>query len=155
MDFLDRKARGIHGTIHPMSETVTSRRPAAAPRVQSLPKQPPHSVEAEVSVLGGLLLNNELYFDLADKLSEADFYRADHQRVYRGIAEMIGARKPCDFLTLTEHLQNQGTLEEAGGKAYVASLAVDTYSIHNVLAYAGIVRERAVLRGLIAIGSDI
>ena len=137
-----------------MSEPAT-RRPASAPRVQSLPKQPPHSIEAEQSVLGGLLLNNALYFELADKLFDADFYRADHQMVFRGIGELIGANKPCDFLTLTEHLRNAGRLEDAGGAAYMATLAVDTYSIANVQAYAEIVRERAVLRGLIAAGSEI
>jgi replicative DNA helicase len=136
-----------------MNEPATRR--AATARIQSLPKQPPHSIEAEQSVLGGLLLNNALYFELADKLSEGDFYRADHQLLFRGIGELIGANKPCDFVTLTEHLRNQGRVEEAGGPAYVASLAVDTYSIANVLAYAEIVRERAILRGLIAAGTDI
>ena len=136
-----------------MTETVTRR--AVPARIQSLPKQPPHSIEAEQSVLGGLLLNNALYFELADKLAEADFYRADHQLIYRAIGELIGANKPCDFVTLTEHLRNQGRVDEAGGPSYLASLAVDTYSIANVLAYGEIVRERAVLRGLIAAGSDI
>ena len=137
-----------------MNEAAT-RRPAAPARVQSLPKQPPHSIEAEVSVLGGLLLNNALYFDLADKLTETDFYRADHQMLYRGIAELIGANKACDFVTLTEHLRNAGRLDDAGGAAYVASLAMDTYSIANLQAYAEIVRERSILRGLIAAGSEI
>lgn len=117
------------------------------------PKQPPHAIEAEQSVLGGLLLNNGLWHDLADKLTAADFYRADHQALYAAISEMIGAGKPCDFVTLTEHLRHRGPLEVE--PAYIASLAVDTYSINNVLAYATIVRERAVLRGLIAAGSDI
>jgi replicative DNA helicase len=137
-----------------MTETAT-RRAAGSARVQSLPKQPPHSIEAEQSVLGGLMLNNKLYFELADKLAEADFYRADHQLVYRGIGELIGANKPCDFVTLSEHLRHQGRLDDAGGVAYLGSLAVDTYSIANVIAYAEIVRERSVLRSLIAAGADI
>ncbi|MGQ0587381.1 MAG: replicative DNA helicase [Gammaproteobacteria bacterium] len=136
-----------------MTEPITRR--AATARIQSLPKQPPNSVEAEQSVLGGLLLNNALYYELADKLAEGDFYRADHQAIYRGIGELIGANKPCDFLTLTEHLRNQGRVEDAGGAVYIASLAVETYSIANVVAYAEIVRERSVLRGLIAAGSEI
>ncbi len=136
-----------------MTEPATRR--AMTARIQNLPKQPPHSIEAEQSVLGGLLLNNALYFELADKLSATDFYRTDHQLIYRGIGELIGANKACDFVTLTEHLRHQGRVDEAGGPAYVASLAVDTYSIANVLAYAEIVRERSVLRGLIAAGSDI
>jgi replicative DNA helicase len=127
----------------------------AQPKVQSLPKQPPHSIEAEQSVLGGLMLNNAAWNDLADKLKAQDFYRADHRVIYRAISELIDANKPCDFVTLTEFLRHQGQLEEAGGLAYLGSLAVDTYSIANLAAYAEIVRERAVLRGLIAAGSEI
>ncbi|MCI0749091.1 MAG: replicative DNA helicase [Nevskiales bacterium] len=128
----------------------------AQPKLVTLsPKQPPHSIEAEQSVLGGLMLNNKAYFDLADRLSGADFYRADHRVIYQGIGELIGANKPCDFVTLSEHLRHQGRLEEAGGVAYLGSLAVDTYSVANLLTYAEIVRERSVLRGLIAAGSEI
>jgi replicative DNA helicase len=136
-----------------MTESVTRR--AASARIQSLPKQPPHSIEAEQSVLGGLMLNNSIWNELADKLSDFDFYRADHQLIYRGICELIGEGKACDFVTLTEHLRHQGRLEEAGGPSYLGSLASDTYSIANVVSYAEIVRERAVLRGLIAAGADI
>ena len=136
-----------------MTETIARR--AATARVQNLPKQPPHSIEAEQSVLGGLMLDNRIWNELADKLAEADFYRFDHQLIYKGICELIGGGKPCDFVTLTEHLRNQGRLEEAGGAAYLGSLAADTYSIENVVSYAEIVRERAVLRALIAAGADI
>ncbi|MBI2382607.1 MAG: replicative DNA helicase [Gammaproteobacteria bacterium] len=101
------------------------------------------------------MLNNRLYFDLADRLSETDFYRADHQLIYKAIGELIGNNKPCDFVTLSEHLRHQGKLDDAGGVAYLGSLAVDTYSVANVLSYADIVRERAVLRGLIQVGNDI
>lgn len=132
-----------------------SRRPAANPRVQSLPKQPPHSIEAEQSVLGGLMLNNGVWNELADKLSDSDFYRADHQVIYRAVCELIGTGKPCDFVTLSEHLRHAGQLEQAGGVAYLGSLAVDSYSIANVVSYAEIIRERAVLRGLIAAGAEI
>jgi replicative DNA helicase len=121
----------------------------------SLPKHPPHSIEAEQSVLGGLMLDNRPFFDLADRLAADDFYRADHQLIYRAIGELISAIKPCDFVTLSEHLRNQGKLEEAGGIAYLGSLAVDTYSVSNLLHYADIVRERSVLRSLIAIGTDV
>ncbi len=119
------------------------------------PKQPPHSIEAEQSVLGGLMLDNRVFYDLADSLAPEDFYRADHQLIYRAIGELIGATKPCDFVTLSEHLRNQGRLEEAGGIAYLGSLAVDTYSVSNLKHYADIVRERSVLRSLIAIGTDV
>ncbi len=118
-------------------------------------KQPPNSIEAEQSVLGGLMLNNPTWFDLADKLTETDFYRADHQLIYRGICELIGANKPCDYITLSEHLRHQDRLEQAGGVAYLGSLAVDTHSIANLVSYAEIVRERAILRGLIAAGAEI
>ncbi len=120
-----------------------------------MPMAPPYSMEAEVSVLGGLLLNNELLLEVAEKVSPDDFYRHEHRVAFRAIAEMINARKACDYLTLTEYLQNQGALEEAGGKGHIVSLAVDTYSIHNVLAYAGIVRERSIMRQLIGVGAEI
>jgi replicative DNA helicase len=138
-----------------MNEPASATRRAASARVQSLPKQPPHSLEAEQSVLGGLMLNNRVWNDLADKLAEADFYRTDHQLIYRGICDLIGGGKACDFVTLTEHLRHAGKLEEAGGASYLGSLASDTYSIANVISYAEIIRERSVLRGLIAAGADI
>ena len=137
-----------------MTDTAT-RRAATPARIQSLPKQPPHSIEAEQSVLGGLMLNNRIWNELADKIVPEDFYRTDHQLIYRAICDLIGGGKACDFVTLTEHLRNQGRLEEAGGAGYLGSLAADTYSIANVVSYAEIVRERSVLRGLIAAGADI
>jgi replicative DNA helicase len=119
------------------------------------PKQPPYSIEAEQSVLGGLLLDNRAWNELADRLAEADFYRADHQLLYRAITELISTNRPCDFVTLSEHLRHQNKLEDAGGLAYLGSLAADTPSAANVVAYADIVRERSVLRSLIAAGQDI
>ncbi|MGH8457696.1 MAG: replicative DNA helicase, partial [Stenotrophobium sp.] len=119
------------------------------------PKLPPHSIEAEQSVLGGLMLDNRAWNDLSDRISAQDFYRADHQLIYSAIAELCGSNKPCDFITLCEHLRHHNRLEEAGGVSYLGTLANDTPSAANVLAYAEIVRERAVLRTLIAAGSDI
>ena len=119
------------------------------------PKQPPHSIEAEQSVLGGLMLNNKAWWDLADRLAEGDFYRADHQLIYAAISDMIRDNKACDFVTLSEHLRHLGKLDDAGGAQYLGSLAVDTYSVTNLLSYADIVRERSVLRSLIAAGGDI
>jgi replicative DNA helicase len=127
----------------------------ALPRVQALPKQPPHSTEAEQSVLGGLMLSNRIFFELADKIRAEDFYRADHQLIYRGIGAMLGANKTVDFVTLTEYFREREQLQEVGGASYLGSLAADTYSIANVIAYAEIIRERAVLRGLIGVGADI
>jgi replicative DNA helicase len=139
-----------------MTDTAARRAgPGATARLQGLPRQPPHSIEAEQSVLGGLMLNNRVWNELADKLVPEDFYRTDHQLIYAGICALIGAGKPCDFVTLSEHLRNAGRLEEAGGAAYLGQLAADTYSIANVLHYGEIVRERSVLRGLIAAGAEI
>ncbi|MFP5304822.1 MAG: replicative DNA helicase [Gammaproteobacteria bacterium] len=124
-------------------------------KLQAQPKLPPYSIEAEQSVLGGLMLDNRAWHELADRLSPEDFYREDHQLIYRAICELVGTNRPCDFVTLSEHLKAHGQLDAAGGLAYLGSLANDTPSAANVLAYAEIVRERAVLRGLIAAGGDI
>ena len=119
------------------------------------PKQPPYSIEAEQSVLGGLLLDNRAWNELADRLNETDFYRVDHQLIYKAICDLIGFGRPCDFVTLAEHLRTQEKLEEAGGLSYLGTLAADTPSAANIVAYADIVRERSVLRSLIAAGQDI
>ncbi len=125
------------------------------PRLQQQPKAPPHSIEAEQSVLGGLMLENRHWDDLADKLGIEDFYREDHRLIFAAISALASSQKPCDFITLSEYLKAHGKLEEAGGLAYLGMLANDTPSAANVLAYAEIVRERAVLRALIAAGGDI
>ncbi len=126
-----------------------------AARLQAQPKLPPYSIEAEQSVLGGLMLDNRAWNELSDRLTAEDFYREDHQLIYRAICELVGTGRPCDFVTLSEHLKARAQLDEAGGLAYLGSLANDTPSAANVLAYADIVRERAVLRGLVAAGGDI
>jgi replicative DNA helicase len=124
-------------------------------KLQQQPKLPPHSLEAEQSVLGGLMLDNRAWNDLSDRLSPEDFYREDHQLIYRAIVDLCGANRPCDFITLSEHLKAQNKLDAAGGLAYLGTLANDTPSAANVMAYAEIVRERAVLRGLVAVGGDV
>lgn len=118
-------------------------------------KQPPYSLEAEQAVLGGLMLDNRAWNDLADRLSQVDFYREDHQLIYQSICDLVGSNRPCDFVTLSEYLRHHGKLQEAGGLTYLGTLANDTPSAANVLAYADIVRERSVLRSLIAAGHDI
>ena len=123
--------------------------------LQQQPKLPPHSIEAEQSVLGGLMIDNRPWMDLASRLSHEDFYRADHQLIYRAISELVGNNRPCDFITLAEHLKAQNKLEEAGGLAYLGTLANDTPSAANVAAYADIVRERSVLRSLVGVGGEI
>ncbi|ULQ45762.1 replicative DNA helicase [Flagellatimonas centrodinii] len=119
------------------------------------PKLPPYAIEAEQSVLGGLMLDNRTWNDIADRLTAEDFYREDHQLLFKAIAELVNNNRPCDFVTLSEYLRNRNQLEAAGGLAYLGSLANDTPSAANVLAYADIVRERAVLRSLITAGGEI
>ena len=116
---------------------------------------PPHSVEAEQAVLGGLLLDNTAWDRVSGVLADADFYRRDHRLIYRGIAELVERSEPADAVTLADHLQQTGQLQEVGGLAYLGSLARDTPTAANIGAYADIVRERAVLRRLIEIGGEI
>jgi len=121
----------------------------------SEPKLPPYSIEAEQSVLGGLMLDNRAWYELTDQINDVDFYRQDHQLIYRAISDLIGTNKPCDLITLSDHLRDLGKLDDAGGLAYLGMLANDTPSAANVLAYAEIVRERSVLRSLCTAGNDI
>src|SRR5215831_9053097 len=128
--------------------------PVADPQLDSL-KVPPHSIEAEQSVLGGLLLDNAAWDRIADFLSEADFYRFDHRLIFQGIARLISATKPADVITVYEMLQVAGKAEEVGGLAYLNSLAQNTPSAANIRRYAEIVRERSVLRKLVTVADDI
>jgi replicative DNA helicase len=106
-------------------------------------------------VLGALILDNRVAESINEKLTAEDFYRQDHQLIYEAIMQLAHARKPCDFVTLCQAMRESGQLEEAGGLAYLGNLANETPSAANVEAYAEIVRERAVLRRLIAVGGDI
>jgi replicative DNA helicase len=112
-------------------------------------------MEAEQSVIGGLLLNNKAWPAIVAALSEDDFYTQDHRIIFRAMTELFQSGRPCDFVTLSEHLRQQNRLEEAGGVSYLGTLAADTPSAANVEAYAGIVKERSTLRALIAAGQDI
>lgn len=116
---------------------------------------PPHSIEAEQSVLGGLMLDNRAWDLIADKVSEEDFYRQDHRLIFRSIAELAEENKPLDWITLSEWLKQRMELDNAGGTAYLGTLAKDTPSAANIRAYADIVREKSVLRQLISVGTDI
>ncbi len=118
-------------------------------------KVPPHSIEAEQSVLGGLLLENMAWDKIADIITEHDFYRHDHRLIFRSIAVLAETDKPRDVITLSEWLKDRDELENAGGLAYLGTLAKDTPSAANIKAYADIVREKSVLRQLISIGSEI
>ncbi|MDR3394399.1 MAG: replicative DNA helicase, partial [Parasulfuritortus sp.] len=118
-------------------------------------KLPPHSVEAEQSVLGGLMLENNAMDRVADVINERDFYRADHRAIWRQIAVLINDNKPADVITVAESLDSHNLLENIGGLTYLASLAQNTPSAANIRRYAEIVRERAVLRHLAEVGSEI
>lgn len=115
----------------------------------------PYSIEAEQSVLGGLVLDNKAWPAVSAILKEDDFYRGDHRLLFVRMGELLAAGKPCDFVTLCEALRARGELESAGGVVYVGSITMDTPSSSNVTAYAQIVFERAMLRRLISAGEWI
>ena len=118
-------------------------------------KLPPHSTEAEQAVLGGLMLRNQAWDSIADRVSEEDFYRRDHRVIFRAIAELAEKDNPRDVITLSEWLGERSELDNIGGLAYLGALAQDTPSAANIVAYADIVRERSVLRQLIEVGNEI
>ncbi|MGH8179519.1 MAG: replicative DNA helicase [Steroidobacteraceae bacterium] len=116
---------------------------------------PPHSIEAEQAVLGGLLLDVSAWDQVSDAINESDFYRPDHRLIFEAIGTLAGAAKPCDVVTVSEQLERTAKLEAVGGTAYLSSLARDTPTAANVRAYADIVRERSLLRQLIRAGTEI
>jgi len=113
------------------------------------------SIEAEQSLLGGLLIDNGAFDRIAGLVTEADLYREDHRRIFRTIARLLEAGKPADFLTVTEALETAGELGQSGGMAYLAELADATASTANIRRYAEIVRERGAVRRLLAAGDEI
>ncbi len=116
---------------------------------------PPHSLQAEQSVLGGLMLDNECWDSVAEKVAAEDFYRKDHRLIFESIANLAQKDEPFDVITISEVLGQQGELESVGGLAYLGALANDTPSAANIISYADIVRQRSVRRQLIHIGNEI
>jgi replicative DNA helicase len=116
---------------------------------------PPHSIEAEASVLGGLLLDNRAWDRIGDLVRADDFYRADHRLIFDCISRLIDAAKPADVVTVFESLQNLGRADEVGGLAYLNTLAHETPSAANIRRYAEIVRDRAILRNLVSVSDEI
>ncbi len=116
---------------------------------------PPHSIEAEQSVLGGLLLDNSAWDRAGDLLTASDFYRYEHKAIYSAVGALVTASKPADVITVYEQLQSHGKAEECGGIAYLNALAQSVPSAANLRRYAEIVRERAVLRKLIEASDEI
>lgn len=116
---------------------------------------PPHSIEAETSVLGGLLLDNEAWDRVGDLLTDTDFYRYEHRMIFDAIGGLINASKPADVITVFDHLEGIGKGEEVGGLAYLNSLAQYVLSASNIRRYAEIVRERSILRKLVTASDEI
>lgn len=118
-------------------------------------KMPPHSLDAEQAVLGGLMLDNKAWDQIADKITEKHFYRRDHQLIFRAMSKLTDDSQPLDVITVSEALQKMESQEQAGGLAYLGELAKNTPSAANIAAYADIVYERSVLRELISVGTLI
>ncbi len=118
-------------------------------------KVPPHSVEAEQSVLGGLMLDNQAWDSISESLIDTDFYRHEHRLIYKMMFKLITIGSPLDVITLSEELAKVNELETVGGLAYLGELAKNTPSVSNVGAYAEIVRERSILRQLINVANEI
>jgi len=118
-------------------------------------KVPPHSIEGEQAVLGGLLLSSRAFDQVADVITEADFYREDHRLIFRAIHELSDGGKPCDAVTVTEWFESRGQVDQVDGGAYISQLASSTPSAANVRAYADIVREKSILRQLVDVGAEI
>jgi replicative DNA helicase len=123
-------------------------------RIEHL-RVPPHSTEAEQAVLGGLMLDPLAYERIGGKVNADDFYRRDHQLIFRAISELVDKNQPCDVVTLGEWFDSQGLSEQVAGGAYLVELASNTPSAANIVAYAEIVRDKSVMRQLIEVGTGI
>lgn len=135
--------------------TLTRRQTSTRPTNSNIVKVPPHSIDAEQSVLGGLMLDNRAWDQIIDRIRESDFYRHDHRLIFRAISRLVEKENPIDVLTISEALRERNELEQVGGEVYLFELANNTPSAANIGAYADIVRERSVLRQLILAANDI
>ena len=118
-------------------------------------KMPPHSIEAEQSVLGGLMLDNDAWDKVSEKVVEQDFYLRSHKHIFQAMAAIAEQNQPIDLITVSEWLERNQQLDDVGGFAYLGEIAKNTPSAANILAYADIVRERAVVRDMISVAHDI
>jgi len=118
-------------------------------------KIPPNSLEAEISLIGGLMLDALVWDKVADVITSDDFYRKDHRLIFKAIADLVESGSPCDVVTVSEHLDSRSELESAGGLEYLATLTNETAGAANARAYAKILRERSTLRALISAGNEI
>jgi len=118
-------------------------------------KVPPNSIEAEQSLIGGLMLDAQAWDKVADVITAEDLYRKDHRLIFTAIANLVEAGSPCDVVTVSEYLDKRGELEAAGGLEYLATLANETPGAANARAYARILHDRAIERELINVGNEI
>ena len=109
-------------------------------------KLPPHSLEAEQAVLGGIFLDGDAWIKVVERVRQEDFYRKDHRIIFDAISSLEAAGKPFDIVTVAEWLESHQQLDQAGGLSYLAALAENTPSVSNIGAYADIVRKRSILR---------
>ena len=116
---------------------------------------PPNSLEAEQAILGGLLLNNNAWDDVAERIGARDFYRKEHRQIFEVIGQLVEEEKPCDLVTVSQALTSLGQLDSIGGMTYLSELARNTPSAANIAAYSDIVRERSILRQLINVSHDV
>ena len=130
-------------------------KPALIDRETSALKLPPHSIEAEQSVLGGLMLDNNAWDAVSEVVVDKDFYRQEHRLIFRMMSKLVENTSPLDVITLSEALSKTNELEAVGGLSYLGELAKNTPSVSNIKAYADIVRERSILRQLISVANEI
>lgn len=141
--------------MSPMPSSSSTRPGSTGDQQIASIRLPPHSLEAEQSLIGGILLDNTAWERIADLVTVEDFYRDDHRRIYRHISRLIDLGKPADVVTVFESLEKNSESEQAGGLAYLAEVANSTPSAANIRRYAEIVRERAILRKMVAVGDEI
>jgi ribosomal protein L9 len=147
------KKRAEAGGRGRVSTPLRSRRDGGSAGAEGL--VPPHSLEAEQSVLGALLIDKTAWDQVADIVTTEDFYRPDHRLIFEALGELVAAGRPADVVTVSEQLERRGRLTDAGGLAYLGTLAGDTPTAANARSYAQIVRERSLLRRLIEAGREI
>ncbi|TKB51395.1 replicative DNA helicase [Ferrimonas sediminicola] len=133
----------------------TRRRESGQQKTVDQLKIPPHSIEAEQSVLGGLMLNNDVFDQVAERVVKEDFYSRSHQYIFAAMSLLLEGGHPLDLVTVSEELSRQGELDNVGGIPYLSDISRNTPSVANIVAYAEIVRERAVVREMIKVANEI
>ena len=136
------------------ARAFTNNNQQADPQIAAL-RLPPHSIEAEQSLIGGLLLDNTAWDRIGDVVSDVDFYRDDHRRIFIHIRKLVEAGRPADVVTVYESIEKSNEVDQTGGLSYLGEIANNTPSAANIRRYAEIVRERAVLRKLVTVGDEI